>query len=199
MEPAVLLLDEPLAALDLKLRKVMQEELRQLHRSIGGTFVFVTHDQGEAMGLADYIAVMRDGRIVQQGTPMEIYTKPATEFVAGFIGEANMFRGRRKSGVVEMEAGPTLKDSGKDGNVAVVVRPQNMKLLDSKTKIEVELRGRLIDCVYMGEHVSFKIELHTGQVVFVHEFADEMSEKFSIGTDIRVGWTSEDRRIVEAD
>ncbi|MBL8584226.1 MAG: ABC transporter ATP-binding protein, partial [Rhizobiaceae bacterium] len=98
MEPAVLLLDESLAALDLALRKAMQEELRSLHRSIGGTFVFVTHDQHEAMAMANRIAVMKNGRIVQQGTPQEIYTQPQSEFVAGFIGDANLLRGERRAG-----------------------------------------------------------------------------------------------------
>src|SRR5262245_11760622 len=90
MRPRVLLLDEPLAALDLQLRKAMQEELRRIHRSIGGTFVFVTHDQGEAMALANRIAVMNAGRIEQLGAPEEIYFAPASRFVAGFIGEANL-------------------------------------------------------------------------------------------------------------
>src|SRR4029450_10225374 len=88
MRPAVLLLDEPLGALDLKLRKAMQGELRRIHRSLGGTFVFVTHDQEEALSLANRIAVMEDGRIVQEGGPQEIYRRPATRFVSTFIGDA---------------------------------------------------------------------------------------------------------------
>src|SRR5687768_15426557 len=93
MEPEVLLLDEPLAALDLKLRQAMQEELRRIHRQIGGTFVFVTHDQGEALGLANRIAVMDQGEIIQEGGPEEIYSAPKTRFVSTFIGEANIFTG----------------------------------------------------------------------------------------------------------
>ena len=94
MHPTVLLLDEPLAALDLQLRKAMQEELRRIHHSIGGTFVFVTHDQGEAMALANRIAVMNDGRLVQEGSAEEVYARPTTRFVSTFIGEANVFPGR---------------------------------------------------------------------------------------------------------
>ena len=90
MRPDVLLLDEPLAALDLKLRKTMQQELRRIHRSIGGTFVFVTHDQDEAMGLANRIAVMDGGRLIQEGNAEEIYAAPKTRFVSTFIGEANV-------------------------------------------------------------------------------------------------------------
>ena len=96
MRPRVLLLDEPLAALDLKLRQAMQEELRRIHRQIGGTFVFVTHDQGEALGLANRIAVMDQGRIIQEGGPEEIYAAPKTRFVSTFIGEANVFAGIAK-------------------------------------------------------------------------------------------------------
>ena len=92
-EPAVLLLDEPLGALDLQLRLKMQDELRELHRRLGSTFVFVTHDQGEAMAMSDRIAVMDAGRILQLGTPDEIYDRPANAFVARFVGHANIFEG----------------------------------------------------------------------------------------------------------
>jgi ABC-type Fe3+/spermidine/putrescine transport system ATPase subunit len=136
---------------------------------------------------------------VQQGTPEEIYTNPATEFVAGFIGDANMFRGRRKSGVVELEAGPSFRDPGHDGNVVVVVRPHSMQVSDDEAMDEVELVGRLVDRVYMGEHVSLKVFLDIGQVVFVNKLANEISDRFAIGADIRVGWAPGDRRIVEAD
>ena len=98
MRPQVLLLDEPLAALDLKLRQAMQEELRRIHQEIGGTFVFVTHDQGEALALANRIAVMEAGELVQQGDAEEIYARPRTRFVSTFIGEANIFEGRRSGG-----------------------------------------------------------------------------------------------------
>ena len=98
MRPQVLLLDEPLAALDLKLRHAMQEELRRIHQEIGGTFVFVTHDQGEALALANRIAVMEAGELVQQGDAEEIYARPRTRFVSTFIGEANIFEGQRRGG-----------------------------------------------------------------------------------------------------
>src|SRR5687768_1053069 len=121
MDPEVLLLDEPLAALDLKLRQAMQEELRRIHREIGGTFVFVTHDQSEALALANRIAVMKDGRIEQIGTPEEIYLRPQTHFVASFIGEANLLKGQRKGGHVEAACGLTCADAGPDGAITLVV------------------------------------------------------------------------------
>src|SRR5688572_16791450 len=101
MRPQVLLLDEPLAALDLKLRQAMQEELRRIHREIGGTFVFVTHDQGEALALANRIAVMQAGELVQQGNAEEIYARPRSRFVSTFVGEANIFEVQRRGGSVE--------------------------------------------------------------------------------------------------
>ena len=94
----MLLLDEPLGALDLKLREQMQVELKQLQRNLGITFVFVTHDQEEALTLSDRIAVFNDGRIVQLGTPQEIYEQPSSEFVATFVGTSNVFDGARRHG-----------------------------------------------------------------------------------------------------
>src|SRR5262245_37500803 len=126
MRPAVLLLDEPLGALDLKLRKAMQAELRRIHRSLGGTFVFVTHDQEEALSLANRIAVMEEGRIVQEGGPQEIYRRPATRFVSTFIGDANLLEGRRERGVVELACGGRFASSGRDGKVNVMIRPEAM-------------------------------------------------------------------------
>src|SRR5262245_16795206 len=126
MRPAVLLLDEPLGALDLKLRKAMQVELRRIHRSLGGTFVFVTHDQEEALGLANRIAVMEAGRIIQEGGPEEIYRRPATPFVSTFIGDANLLEGQRVSGVIELACGGRFASSGRDGKVNVMIRPEAM-------------------------------------------------------------------------
>ncbi|MFO1059424.1 MAG: ABC transporter ATP-binding protein [Dongiaceae bacterium] len=128
MRPKVLLLDEPLAALDLQLRKAMQEELRRIHHSIGGTFVFVTHDQEEAMRLANRIAVMQAGRLIQDGSAEEIYARPKTLFVSTFVGEANIFRGERRGGEVRLEIGAAFAAPGPDGRVAAVVRPQAMAI-----------------------------------------------------------------------
>ena len=114
MRPQVLLLDEPLAALDLKLRHAMQEELRRIHTEIGGTFVFVTHDQGEALALANRIAVMEAGELIQQGDAEEIYARPRTRFVSTFIGEANIFEGERRAGMAEF-AGKHIPAAGRDG------------------------------------------------------------------------------------
>ena len=112
MRPKVLLLDEPLAALDLKLRHRMQEELRRIHREIGGTFIFVTHDQSEAFALANLVAVMNQGRVEQIGSPADIYHHPKTLFVADFVGETTLLEGERRQGRVKLKAGLRIRQQG---------------------------------------------------------------------------------------
>ena len=126
MRPKILLLDEPLAALDLKLRQQMQEELRRIHDDIGGTFIFVTHDQGEAFALANRVAVMNEGRIAQIGSPQEVYRAPASLFVANFVGEASILKGERRNGIVTLAAGLRIESPGPDGPVSAMVRPEHV-------------------------------------------------------------------------
>ena len=162
MRPKVLLLDEPLAALDLQLRRAMQEELRRLHRSLGGTFVFVTHDQEEAMGLANRIVVMQAGRIVQEGSPSEVYQDPGSEFVARFVGEANLVPGRRTADAVTLDAGVSFPAPGADGPVAVVVRPQAIAILPEGHAApagHVALTGRILDRMFLGDHWKYVVDV----------------------------------------
>ncbi|WP_210492599.1 ABC transporter ATP-binding protein [Patulibacter sp. SYSU D01012] len=136
MQPRVLLLDEPLGALDLKLRKDMQVELKRIQQEVGITFVYVTHDQGEAMSMSDRIAVMCDGRIEQLAAPEEIYDRPASEFVANFIGEMNMLRGQLREtanghAVVDVPGGTVVaRTDGTHaaGDVTVGIRPERIRL-----------------------------------------------------------------------
>jgi ABC-type Fe3+/spermidine/putrescine transport system ATPase subunit len=178
MRPRVLLLDEPLAALDLKLRQAMQEELRRIHAEIGGTFVFVTHDQGEALGLANRIAVMDQGVIVQQGTPEEIYAAPKSRFVSTFIGEANVFAGRRQGGVIRMDAGAALPAPGGDGAVTVVVRPEAMRIGADAAGANVRLQDALADAIYLGAFVKYVVTLDNGQRAIAHS-ADPAARRAS--------------------
>src|SRR5262245_970410 len=168
MRPKVLLLDEPLAALDLKLRHAMQDELRRIHQEIGGTFVFVTHDQGEALGLATRIAVMQAGRLEQEGSAQEIYASPATRFISTFIGEANLLSGRRTNGVVRLVAGPTFPDAGPDADVSVVIRPESLALLDDGEATDMTLEGRIADAIYLGSYVKYKVATSDSAHVVVH-------------------------------
>ena len=129
--PRVLLLDEPLGALDLKLRKQMQLELKRIQAEVGITFVHVTHDQEEAMTMADTIAVMNHGRIEQLGSPVELYERPRTAFVAGFLGKSNLLSGRVEgSGTVRLDDGTVVHadTNGVEGPIAVGVRPEKVAL-----------------------------------------------------------------------
>jgi spermidine/putrescine ABC transporter ATP-binding subunit len=196
MRPRVLLLDEPLAALDLKLRQAMQDELRRIHSEIGGTFVFVTHDQGEALGLANRIAVMDQGAIVQQGTPEEVYAAPKTRFVSTFIGEANVFAGRRSGGTIRLEAGATLPSSGPDGAVTVVVRPEKVRLTPGPGSAAV-IEGRLADAVYLGSFIKYVVKLANGQRVTLHSGDIAARRSIAVGDPVQIGWSAGDQRILD--
>jgi spermidine/putrescine transport system ATP-binding protein len=198
MEPQVLLLDEPLAALDLKLRQSMQEELRRIHRQIGGTFVFVTHDQSEALGLANRIAVMNDGEIIQEGGPEEIYAAPKTRFVSTFIGEANVFGGIREARVVHLEVGIKFASAGPEGPVTVVVRPEAMQISAGKLSSELVLEGVIVDAIYLGLFVKYIVALPSGQRVTVFNSNASSRRSLSLNVPVNIGWTIDDCRVVEA-
>ncbi|MBN3883348.1 MULTISPECIES: ABC transporter ATP-binding protein [unclassified Nostoc] len=173
--PTVVLLDEPLGALDLKLRKEMQVELSNLHKELGLTFVMVTHDQEEALSLSDRIAVMNQGKIEQVGTPSEIYERPCTSFVADFIGDTNLFSGE----IVEVDAS-NVQISTKTGlsiiisrtedtpselsqAVVVSVRPEKIQLSLYPPNLPANcFEGRLVNVMYLGTHVNYVVELTNG-------------------------------------
>ena len=198
MRPKVLLLDEPLGALDLKLRQVMQEELRQIHSRIGGTFVFVTHDQGEALGLANRIAVMEDGAIVQEGGPEEIYAEPKTRFVSTFVGEANILTGRRQDGAVRLDAGPTFADGGADSPVIAVIRPEALTIgATPGGGCDIVLEGALADIVFLGSHVKLNITLDGGERIIAHSSDLKLRDRLAVGDRVEVGWSLDEHRVID--
>ena len=158
-EPKVLLLDEPLGALDAKLRKDMQIELKKIQKEVGITFVFVTHDQEEALSMSDTIVVLNDGVIQQIGTPMDIYNEPENRFVANFIGESNIIEGNMlkdclvKFDDIEWEC----VDKGFKDNeeIEVVLRPEDMDIVKPE---EAQLVGTIISKVFMGVHYEYLVE-----------------------------------------
>jgi spermidine/putrescine transport system ATP-binding protein len=173
--PKVLLLDEPLGALDMKLRKQMQIELKSLQRKLGITFVYVTHDQEEALTMSDRIAVMNDGVLEQCGSPEEIYAHPATKFIADFIGETNLFEAVtefEKDGIAYLycEAGDILgKSEGWDKNeiVYVSVRPEKTHL--STNPVEgFSLGGIVKESIYLGNIIKTIILLTNGQAIKIN-------------------------------
>jgi spermidine/putrescine transport system ATP-binding protein len=184
--PRALLLDEPLGALDLKLRQSMQIELKRIQQEVGITFVYVTHDQGEALTMSDRVAVMNAGRIEQLGTPREIYEQPATRFTAGFIGTSNILTGR----VARMVDGMALLDFGADGRVLVAapdaspgdaleltVRPEKIELAARAPDQGCSLRGTIKAVVYQGTSTSYTVTTATGAdvVVFLQNAASSES------------------------
>ena len=168
-QPKLLLLDEPLAALDLKLRRQMQAELKRLQRTTGITFLFVTHDQEEALAMGDRIAVLNQGRIIQVGTPQEIYESPATRFVADFIGETNLLpvdhdgagtlavAGQWKLRVAEVEGAKEAFIAANGGPVVLAVRPERVCI-----EPDGDLRGVVVEAAYLGADVHVAIDLGDG-------------------------------------
>ncbi|WP_291387898.1 ABC transporter ATP-binding protein [Devosia sp.] len=189
LRPSVLLLDEPLAALDLKLRKAMQEELRRLHRVVGGTFVFVTHDQGEALSLANRIAVMEAGRIVQVGVPEDIYRRPASRFVSTFIGEANVLSGERRDGVVTLPWGLSFPAAGPDGRVSVVVRPEHVALASDASPA-----GEVRDVVFLGSFVKLSVRMSEGTELSIHLPEQPGTGMPRVGDRVSLAWRQENVR-----
>jgi spermidine/putrescine transport system ATP-binding protein len=195
--PQVLLLDEPLGALDLKLRKRMQVELKRLHEKLGLTFVYVTHDQEEALVMSDRIAVMSEGNIVQLGSGEEIYHAPNSRYVADFIGEANLIDCIvGTDGRVRVTAdGPALPYEG--GRAAgerttLMVRPENMTLGSGDVSIE----GMLRDKVFAGMSWRLYVALANGQEITVQPGSIAAAERLKPGESLRVGWPAARARIL---
>ena len=196
--PKVLLLDEPLGALDLKLRKQMQIELKRLQKKLGITFVYVTHDQEEALTMSDRIAVMNGGVLEQLATPMEIYNKPKTKFVAGFIGETNLFDGvvRKKEGkilTVETSAGMMQVAEEEESfsvneEIHVSVRPEYVEY--AKKPVEgFELSGTVREFIYMGTVVKAMITMKDESEIKFSRFEQESDLKE--GDEIYICWKPE--------
>lgn len=166
-QPEVLLLDEPLSALDLKLRKEMQIELKRLQSETGLTFIFVTHDQEEALTMSDRIAVMNAGKILQVGSPREIYAHPSERFVANFIGESNFLNAHLSGNRVTLEAGggtyqAVAPEGVADGKVSVLVRPEHASARPGEAAGE-ELAATVETVVYSGDATTLHLRLKTGE------------------------------------
>ena len=176
--PRVLLLDEPLAALDLKLRKDMQQELKNIQKATGITFVFVTHDQEEALSMSDTIVVMSEGRIQQIGTPIDIYNEPENAFVADFIGESNIVDGIMRKDFSVTFSGHTFtcvdKGFDKNENVDVVIRPEDVDIVPIEQGM---LRGTVTSITFMGVHYEIIIDINGFKwMIQTTDYVDEGAE-----------------------
>ena len=191
--PKVLLLDEPLGALDLKLRKQMQGELKALQRRLGITFIYVTHDQEEALTMSDRIAVMNRGRLEQVGTPEEVYNHPETKFVADFIGESNIIEGYIENMTddsieVTMESGKAIiHETGyrMEEMVYLCIRPENLKI-STEEKEGFRFRGQVKEHIFIGSTNKPMIEMPNGQMLKSVTPAED--ELIPVGTAVNVFW-----------
>jgi len=195
--PRVLLLDEPLGALDLKLRKQMQLELKRIQSEVGITFVHVTHDQEEAMTMADTIAVMNGGRIEQLGPPTELYERPRTAFVASFLGKSNLLHGHVEGpGAVRLDDGTVVRaeTNGGLGRIAVGVRPEKVSLGAGGPNT---IGGVVRESAYIGVATEFVVETAAGDITVFHQNAETGGLVPSLGTRVAVSWSPESTFVVE--
>lgn len=199
-KPKVLLLDESLSALDYKLRKQMQIELKQLQRQLGITFIFVTHDQEEALSMSDRIIVMRDGVIEQDGSPREIYEEPKNLFVARFIGEINVFNATMLERIdekrirAEIEGVESVVYYGKEAQAGdklqVLLRPEDLRIEEIKESEEKGIVGHVTERTYKGMTLDSVVQLDSGMRVMVSEFfnEDDPDVDHSLGQKVAITW-----------
>jgi spermidine/putrescine transport system ATP-binding protein len=208
-QPTVLLLDEPLAALDRKLRREMQIELQTLQRDVGITFVLVTHDQEEALSMSDRICIMRDGRIVQTGSPRDLYDEPINRYVADFVGKTNFFTGEvvetdGSKASVRTESGAVLEGRKATGagplargnRASIAVRPELIVVGPAQAsgiEADVTVAGQVKNRIFLGEHTEYLIgtEGFGDVLVLSPKFVESRQGSFSPGEAVTVGWKNE--------
>lgn len=197
--PALLLLDEPLGALDLKLRRQMQIELKWIQKEVGLTFVHVTHDQEEAMTMADTIAVMNEGKIEQMGSPADLYDNPKTAFVANFLGQSNLIKGTISgndgdSVVADLYgqkiAVPKNRSHAVDNSIFAGIRPEKFRisLLNTPVSGNVLSGGHIEDVSYIGVSTQYQVEMPWGQELMVFEQNDDGVAPFKKGDAVNISW-----------
>ena len=203
--PTVLLLDEPLAALDRKLRRDMQIELQNLQRDVGITFILVTHDQEEALSMSDTIAIMRDGRIVQFGTPQQLYDAPLNRYVADFVGESNFLAGKvtavhADGASLALSGGLVLKarwsaagehlSVGEDGVIAV--RPEVIGLWPvgrASADLDLRAQGQVRNRIFLGDHTEFSVHVaELGELMVRLPKSDPLAMRLQPGDAAEIGW-----------
>jgi spermidine/putrescine transport system ATP-binding protein len=198
-DPAILFFDEPLSALDYKLKKALEKELKDIHKETGKTFIYITHSLEEAMVMSDRIAVMRAGRFVQVGSPEEIYTRPVDRFVAEFMGEVNVFPVRRRAGDLYdgVEIDGTFKvASGSPASGFIVVRPEFLRLVQRPGDAENTIEGELYNSYSLGSRMQYRVR--SGDRVMIIEQSRAAGVGPAIDSRVLVGWDSRDALFVES-
>ncbi len=205
LEPPVLLLDEPLGALDARLRVDLQVELKRIQEQLGITFIYVTHDQDEALTMSDRVAVMRDGRIDQCATPQELYEEPATAFVANFLGAANLIpvQARAEGEDTTLTLGSfTLRSEGHghaDGPAMAMIRPEYVRLEPHGTTGENRVPGMVEEVVYLGFHQDVRVRLATGTLLRADVPNDGDAVEYEQGDAVAVHLRAKNLRVLAED
>ncbi|NEV02203.1 ABC transporter ATP-binding protein [Bradyrhizobium uaiense] len=206
-DPPVLLLDEPLSALDKKLRENMQFEIRELHRNLGVTVINVTHDQTEALVMSDRVIIMQDGRVVQSGSPSELYERPKSNFVADFLGTSNFLKGELELQEAQRPDGWSLVTAGglrcrvpesargSKGRACLMLRPERI-MLNSAAEMEERFEGRVAEIAYTGNIIRYRVALNDQEIVEVTlQNKPGHVPQASIGSQVTIGWNLEDVHI----
>jgi ABC-type Fe3+/spermidine/putrescine transport system ATPase subunit len=204
--PSVLLLDEPLGALDRKLREHMLIEFRRIHRTLGTTMIYVTHDQEEALVMSDRIGVMNEGRLVEVGRPRELYEDSVDPFVADFLGEINLLAGTvRASGEIELDGGEALVAAAHGAppgaRVRVAFRPERVTVSAGGARRDGwnEIGGRVEEVIYVGEVTKYRIRTPGGHLVRAKQLNDRRVARYEAGADVTVAWHMSDGRLLDGD
>ena len=205
-DPAVVLMDEPLGALDKNLRESMQYELKSIHEKLGVTVVYVTHDQGEALTMSNRIAVFNDGNVQQLSTPSELYESPVNSFVAQFIGENNTFSGTVKEinnekATVQTESGEMITAnpiavSSVGEKTTVSLRPERV-IINPESNIENQFDCQVKEIIYHGDHTRLRVSLLKNDDFILKIPNSEKKSEISTGTSIKLGWLSSDCRALD--
>jgi spermidine/putrescine transport system ATP-binding protein len=203
--PAALLLDEPLGALDLKLRREMQLELKRIQKSTGTTFVYVTHDQEEALTMSDRIAVMDGGRVQQLADPRSLYERPQTSFVADFIGTSNAVHvkiSRREGELAVMELSDGTRicvdcPHAAGESVQITVRPEKIRIGADQDTARSRVQGTVVERIYLGSLSQVLVELGTGERLVVHELNDDYVSTVEAGDPIELSWAARHSLVVD--
>jgi putative spermidine/putrescine transport system ATP-binding protein len=201
IQPQLLLFDEPLSNLDAKLRVQMRSEIRRLQRESGISAMFVTHDQEEAMVIADRIVVMNQGKVEQIGTPSEIYDDPKSRFVADFIGTTNLLPGRLSSGVFRTQRGLTLACEGQSGfsdtdDVVLLIRPEKISV--AKSDGQTSLIAKVTKTTNLGSIYEMDVELPSGDALIIRLQCGGGFRQYVVGEELSISWRPQDGKILAA-
>jgi len=187
--------------LDLKLREEMVVELKRIQREVGTTFIYVTHDQGEALTMSDRIAVMKAGRTLQIGTPTEIYERPKFGFVADFIGRSNLFEGSYADSAVEVDGlgriivEPESQASGKR-SVLICAKPEKISIGRTLKGLDNIFDGEVKETYYQGQVTTYRVLLKNGSLITVVALSSDVKDIVKVGEKVKVGWDKEDVKMI---